>query len=112
MTQSPTAPTTSLTARTIRGVAWTLPTSLATRVIGLVGTLVLARWLAPGEYGVGPAASIVTRTAFSVTTFGVGIYLLSNRDLTRAEIFHATCWFIATGVVALGVVWSLSGPFG
>lgn len=111
MTEPPTAPT-SLTARTIRGVAWTLPTSLATRVIGLVGTLVLARWIAPGEYGVVTAASIVTLTAFSVTTFGVGIYLLSNRDLTRAEIFHATCWFIATGVVALAVVWSLSEPLG
>lgn len=112
MTQSPPAPPTSLTARTIRGVAWTLPTSLATRVIGLVGTLVLARWLAPAEYGVVTAASIVTLTAFSVTTFGVGIYLLSNRDLSRAEIFHATCWFLATGTVALAAVWALSGPLG
>jgi PST family polysaccharide transporter len=112
MTESPTAPPTSLTARTIRGVAWTLPTSLATRVIGLVGTLVLAHWVAPAEYGVVTAAAIVTLTAFSVTTFGVGIYLLSNRDLTRAEIFHATCWFVATGVVALAVVWALSGPLG
>jgi lipopolysaccharide exporter len=112
MTESPSAPQTSLTARTIRGVAWTLPTSLATRVIGLVGTLVLARWVAPAEYGVVTAAAIVTLTAFSVTTFGVGIYLLSNRDLSRAEMFHATCWFIATGVVALAVVWALSGTLG
>jgi lipopolysaccharide exporter len=108
----PSAPPTSLTARTIRGVAWTLPTSLATRVIGLVGTLVLARWVAPDEYGVVTAAAIATLTAFSVTTFGVGIYLLSNRDLTRAEIFHATVWFISTGVAALAIVWALSGPLG
>jgi lipopolysaccharide exporter len=112
MTQTPSAPPTSLTARTIRGVAWTLPTSLATRVIGLIGTLVLARWVTPDEYGVVTAASIATLTAFSVTTFGVGIYLLSNRDLTRAEIFHATVWFVSTGVVALGIVWALSEPLG
>src|SRR5678816_3416668 len=86
MTEPPSAAPTSLTARTIRGVAWTLPTSLATRVIGLVGTLLLARWVAPDEYGVVTAASIATLTAFSVTTFGVGIYLLSNRDLSRADI--------------------------
>jgi PST family polysaccharide transporter len=112
MTEPPSAAPTSLTARTIRGVAWTLPTSLATRVIGLVGTLLLARWVAPDEYGVVTAASIATLTAFSVTTFGVGIYLLSNRDLSRADIFHATCWFVSTGVVALAIVWALSEPLG
>lgn len=102
----------SLTRRTLRGVAWTLPTSLGSRVVGLVGTLLLARYLAPAEYGEVMAAAIVTVTAFSVTTFGVGIYLLSNRDTTRAEVFHATCWFIATGAAALGGVWALSGPIG
>jgi len=100
----------SLTTRTVRGVAWTLSTSLGSRVVGLVGTLLLARYLAPAEYGEVMAAQIVAVTASAVTTFGVGIYLLSNRDLTRAESFHATCWFLATGVVALAAVWALSVP--
>lgn len=102
----------SLTTRTVRGVAWTLPTSLGSRVVGLVGTLLLARYLAPAEYGEVMAAQIVTLIAFSATTFGVGIYLLSNRDLTRAEAFHATCWFNATGAAVLGVVWALGGVIG
>jgi PST family polysaccharide transporter len=102
----------SLTTRTVRGVAWTLSTSLGSRVVGLVGTLLLARYLAPAEYGEVMAAQIVTLIAFSVTTFGVGIYLVSNRDVSRAEVFHATCWFLATGVAALGAVWALSGPLG
>jgi lipopolysaccharide exporter len=102
----------SLTQRTVRGVAWTLPTSLGSRVIGLVGTLLLARFLAPAEFGEVSAAAIVTVTAFSVTTFGVGIYLVSHRELTRAEAFHATIWFLATGVVAMAAVWALSGPLG
>ncbi len=102
----------SLTTRTVRGVAWTLPTSLGSRVVGLVGTLLLARYLAPAEYGEVMAAQIVTLIAFSSTTFGVGIYLLSNRDLTRTDVFHATCWFNATGAAALAVVWALAGPIG
>jgi PST family polysaccharide transporter len=102
----------SLTTRTVRGVAWTLPTSLVSRVVGLVGTLLLARYLAPAEYGEVMAAQIVTLIAFSTTTFGVGIYLLSNRDLTRADVFHATCWFNVTGVAALAVVWAGSGLIG
>ncbi|HWO24303.1 MAG TPA: oligosaccharide flippase family protein [Kofleriaceae bacterium] len=102
----------SLTSRTIRGAAWTLSTTLGSRVVGLLGTLLLARYLTPAKYGEVMAAQIVTLIAFASTTFGVGIYLISNRDVTRAEVFHATCWFNAIGALALGLVWALSGPLG
>src|SRR5215831_10676902 len=106
MTESPTAGPSSLTARTVRGAAWTLSTSVASRVIGMVGTFLLARYLVPAEYGDVMAAMIVTLTAFSVTSLGVGIYLISTPELSRDQIFHATCWFLATGVAALGVAWA------
>ncbi len=102
----------NVTRRAIRGIAWTLPTSLGSRAVGLVGTLLLARYLAPAEYGEVSAATIVILTASSVTTFGVGIYLVTNRGLTRADAFHATGWFLSTGVAALAAVWALSGPLG
>lgn len=112
MTESPTAGPSSLTARTVRGAAWTLSTSLVSRVVGMVGTFLLARYLVPAEYGDVMAAMIVTLTAFSVTSLGVGIYLISMpaAELGRDEVFHATCWFLATGVVALAVVWLLREP--
>jgi PST family polysaccharide transporter len=109
MAESQPAPSMSLTMRTIRGVAWTLPASLGSRVIGLVGTLLLVRFLAPAEYGEAMVAMTVTVTAFGVTSLGVGIYLLSNRNLTRAEAFHATCWFLATGIAAQAIVWASTG---
>lgn len=112
MTESPNPGPTSLTAQTVRGAAWTMSTSLGSRVVGLVGSLLLARFLVPAEYGEVMDAAILTQSAFGVTSLGVGIYLLSNRDLTRAEAFHATCWFLATGVAALGTVWALAGPLG
>jgi len=112
MTEPPTPGPTSLTARTIRGVAWTMSTSLGSRVVGLVGTLLLVPFLVPAEYGEVTAAQIVTVTAFGVTSLGVGVYLLSNRELTRAQAFHATCWFLATGIAAQGIVWALSSPLG
>ncbi|TMQ15476.1 MAG: oligosaccharyltransferase [Deltaproteobacteria bacterium] len=112
MTESSTAGPSSLTARTIRGAAWTLSTSLGSRVIGLIGSLLLLRYLRPDDYGEVTNAQIVTLTAFGVTSLGVGTYLLSNRELSRAQVFHATCWFVATGVAALGLVWALAGPIG
>jgi lipopolysaccharide exporter len=112
MTETSTAASSSLTARTVRGAAWTLSTSLGTRVVGLVGTLLLARYLAPEEYGEVTAAMIVTLTAFTVTSLGVGNYLLANPGLGRAEVFHATCWFLSTGVIALAVVWAAGSAIG
>ena len=66
-----------------------LPTSLGVRAVGLLGTLLLARYLAPQEYGVVMAASIAATTASSVTTFGVGVHLVANAEMSRAETFHA-----------------------
>jgi lipopolysaccharide exporter len=101
--------TPTLAARAARGAAWTLPTSLGTRLIGLVGTLLLARYLTPAEYGEVSAASILMLTASSITTAGVGIYLVANPTTSRAETFHATCWFLAIGVAAIAVAWGLGG---
>jgi lipopolysaccharide exporter len=106
------ATTLTLRQRAVRSAAWTVPTSVGSRAVGLLGTLLLARYLAPDEYGVVMAAAIAAATASSITTFGVGIYLVSNATLSRAETFHASCWFLATGVAALIVTMMLGGPVG
>ena len=103
------AATLTLRQRAVRGAAWTLPTSIGSRAIGLLGTLVLARYLTPNEYGVVMTASIVATTASSVTTFGIGIYLVANAEISRSETFHATSWFLATGIVALIATMLLGG---
>jgi len=89
-----------------------LPTSLGVRAVGLLGTLLLARYLAPQEYGVVMAASIAATTASSVTTFGVGVHLVANAEMSRAETFHASCWFLATGFAACLATMALGGPLG
>ncbi len=103
---------TTLTRRTVLGIAWSLTTSLGSRAVGLVGTLLIARFLAPAEYGEVTAASIVLMTASSVTTFGVGIYLVTRPDASRDEVFHASFLFLVTGVVAVGATIASSGMLG
>ncbi len=102
----------TLQQRAVRSAAWTLPTSLGSRAVGLLGTLLLARYLAPDEYGVVMAASIAATTASTVTTFGVGTYLVANAEISRAETFHASCWFLVTGAVVASGTMLLGGPLG
>lgn len=109
---TPAVTASTLGQRAARSAAWTLPTSIGSRAVGLIGTLMLAHYLAPDEYGVAMAASIAATTASSVTTFGVGIYLVANPRMSRAETFHATCWFLVTGVIALLGTLMLADPLG
>jgi lipopolysaccharide exporter len=102
-------PTSTLRQRAVRSAAWTVPASVGSRAVGLLGTLLLARYLAPDDYGVVMAAAIAATTASAATTFGVGIYLVSNPAISRAETFHASCWFLATGLVALTATLALGG---
>ena len=82
------------------GAAWTIISSLLARVVGMVGTFVLIRFVMPGDYGEASAASVVVATVNQIGTLGVGIYVIANRDATREEIFHATFIHVALGVLA------------
>lgn len=103
---------TSLRQSAIRSAAWSLPANVISRAIGLCGTLLLARYLTPNEYGVGLAAAVAVATASTVTTFGVGMYLVADPGMSRAATFHASCWFLATGVAAVALTMALGDPLG
>ena len=82
------------------GAAWTIISSLLARVVGMVGTFVLIRFVVPGDYGEASAASVVVSTVNQIATLGVGIYVIANRDATREEIFHATFIHVCLGLMA------------
>ena len=87
-----------------------LPASVGSRAVGLVGTLLLARYLAPDEYGVVMAAALAVTTANSATTFGIGMYLVANAETSRAERFHASFWFLAIGIALSLAMLMAGGP--
>ena len=102
----------SLAQKTIRGAAWSIGTSLSARALGLVGTLLLVRYLLPDEYGEVSAAAIVVATANQFSTLGVGIYVIANPKAPREVVFHATAIHVILGLIALAVVVALRGPLG
>jgi len=87
-----------------RGAAWAIATSLLSRLISLIGTLVLVRFVAPGDYGEASAATIVVSTVNQFGTLGVGLYVIAKRDASREELFHATFIHVALGVLAVAVL--------
>jgi PST family polysaccharide transporter len=94
----------SLAKKAVRGAAWTIGTSMGARLVGVIGTLVITRFLAPEIIGGVAVASVLVLTANQLSIFGFGHYLIAKPTSGRPAAFHASFYHLTFGVVALAVV--------
>lgn len=94
-----------------RGAAWNVATTLVTRGAGLVGTLVLTRFISQRELGEVSAASICVLTATTLTNLRFGQYLIAKKG-TPDVAYNAMVAHVAIGFVALALVVLLRNPLG
>jgi lipopolysaccharide exporter len=99
--------------KTARGVAWMIATTMSGRIVGLLSTLAMTRFLAPEVIGAVAAASIVTLTAGWLSTWGFGQYAVvkGRGDDTTGVTWHATVAYAVVGFVGLGAVAAFAGSF-
>ena len=88
-----------------------MATGVGTRVVGLVGTLILTRFIAPADYGDVSAAAICVLSANQLMFFAFGQYIIANRSSAEV-VFQAAGVHFALGLVAMAVVFGLRGPLG
>lgn len=91
----------SLVRDTVRGALWTISSGVGARAIGLVGTLIITRFVAPGEFGEVTVAAVLGMTANQLSTIGWGQYLVSRPNAPRSLAFHVTVFHIGLGLLAL-----------
>jgi PST family polysaccharide transporter len=91
----------SLAESTARGAVWTIATSMGGRFIGVLGTVVMTRFLAPEVVGEISAATIIVMTAGWLITWGFGPYVVvKGRGPEAAEVvWHATVAYVGLGVL-------------
>jgi lipopolysaccharide exporter len=94
----------SLVRDTVRGALWTISSGVGSRVIGLVGTLAITRFVAPAEYGEVTVAAVLGMSANQLSTVGWGQYLVSHPNAPRSTVFHVTVFHVCLGVLALAVL--------
>lgn len=99
-------------AKFARAVAWNVVTGIGARIVGLVGTLVLARFIAPDEYGEVSVAAVCVVTARQFSTLELGQYLIVKGHEERDAAFHATVVHLALGLAALVAVFVTRDLFG
>ncbi len=94
-----------------RGVAWNVATGMGTRAVGLIGTLLLTRFIAPADFGEVSAAAVCVLSAKQLTSFAFGQYVIANKS-PAAVAFQATALNFILSVFAMAGVFLLRGPLG
>lgn len=89
----------------VSAAAWSIGAGLLGRALGLVSTLVVARYLSPDIVGEVAVATIVVLTANWISAWGCGQYVIVHGGQGRAAIFAASLVYLIFGVLALAVVW-------
>jgi lipopolysaccharide exporter len=93
------------------GVAWNMVFGISSRVLTLVATLILTRFIAPEEYGAVIAASIAVVTAGVLTSFAFGQYLIA-RNAPPEVAFQAAQVHVYLGIAAMALLIIFRHPFG
>lgn len=93
----------SLAERTARGAVWTILTSMGGRVIGVLGTVIMTRFLAPEVVGEVSAATILAMTASWLTTWGFGPYVIvkGRGEHVQEIMWHGTVAYVGLGLLVL-----------
>jgi PST family polysaccharide transporter len=97
-----------------QSVSWNIFTGLGSRAIGLIGTLILTRFIAPDEYGVVSAATITVMTAVFLTNLQFGQYIIVKGYKAHGVAFHAAVTHVSLGWMAVAIAFlarDILGPW-
>ncbi|HEU0031235.1 MAG TPA: oligosaccharide flippase family protein [Kofleriaceae bacterium] len=91
---------------------WTVIASFGGRAAGVLGTLVITRFLHPEVIGEVSVATILAMTANWLTVWGFGQYtVVAGRGPDAREVaWHATVFYVGLGALSLGALALLGGP--
>lgn len=91
--------------RMASGAIWMVLARICDKSIGLVGMIILARLLAPQDFGLVAMAAAVVALVELVRSFGFDVALIQNQDATREHYDTAWTFNIILGVaIALGLL--------
>lgn len=97
--------------RFVRGATWMLASKLVERGLGLVSTLILARLLLPGDFGLVAMAAPVIGLVELLGAFGFDFALIRKANITRADYDTAFTLNILVSIMLASVLW-IAAPFG
>lgn len=112
MTSSPpdNPSTSNLRKRLFIGLRWTGSSQVVQQILNLGSSIVLARLLAPQDFGLLAMASVFTGVVFIVLDLGLGSAIVQTKDLEERQISSVFWMNVLVGLVMTVLVILLSWP--
>lgn len=100
----------SLATRTIKGAGWLMGWRIASRLLGIINTVVLVRLLTPSDFGLVALGLSFSLAIDSVSFLGVSDALVRERALDRAMYDTAFTMTILRGLLTTVVIAACAWP--
>ena len=97
-------PTFNLRTAILKGAAWSIALRWTIRLLSLVSTVILARLLAPADFGLVAMAMLVVAFVEAWLSFGLGTALIQNQNATREHYDTAWTLGILQSMVVAGAI--------
>lgn len=96
----------------LRSAAYTVATGAVARALGVFGTLALTRLVAPSDYGAATLACVLVGTVSTLTSPGLGQFVVAHPEASSDEVSHATAMHLTLGLLTAGIVFVIWLIFG
>ena len=100
----------SVTNKAVQGVLWTYFSFAGGKLLLFIATVILARLLAPAEFGQVALALLVVGYIEAVGDFGVGSALIYEREKPEEAANIAFLVSVATGFLWFGIAYAAAAP--
>lgn len=101
----------SLKKQVLNGIAWRGSTDIMQQVLQVVFTIILARLLTKGDFGLVAMALIVNRFFVAITNIGFGGAIIRSPDINEGQISAVFYIQLAINIVLTLAVFLLAGQF-
>ena len=95
---------TGMRSRVLKGLAWTGGSQVVMQLVRMVVAVVLARLLAPDDYGLAAIALVFSSLVFVFSDMSIGAALIQRKTLTEDD--RSTAFWLAVGA---GIVFTVGG---
>jgi lipopolysaccharide exporter len=102
----------TVAAKAFRGLFWMVTTGVGSRIVSLISTLLLTRYVLPEDYGEVQNTFIVCWMVDLVMQLGLPQYVATRADITPKQIHQATIYYHLLGTAALLLTWALAPVIG
>lgn len=89
----------------VSAAAWSIGAGLLGRALGLVSTLLVARYLSPDVVGEVAVATVIAFTGNWISAWGCGQYVIVYGGQGRSAIFAASLVYLSFGLLVLAGLW-------